>query len=459
MSDHTTTECLLFPAIFSKPVVAQFDQRQGSSDGGAILLKAADRRLRLSSSLAACLCDGRQAAKIDHELHELLSQRMFAVACGYPDTNDAARLADDPIHKLLVGRDPSNGTALASQPTLCRFENSVGPKELFRMGEALADRVLERHRRRLGRRARHITIDMDATDDPTHGQQQFSFFNGHYDSRCYLPLLTFVSFNQEPEQFLLAAVLQPGNAPPAGVGLGVLRRIVRRARRSFPRARLLVRLDSGFATPEILDYLDAAGVEYTVGLGSNAALKREAAEKMGVARHLSTVSGQTEQVYGDCLYQTGKTWSRPRRVIFKAEVVREADREPRDNPRFVVTNLSQTPQWIYERVYCQRGDSENRIKELHHGLEIDRTSCHRFWANQFRVLLTAAAYVLMQELRLRLAGTSCARAQVSTLRERLLKLGVYVVVSARRVVLHLPQSCPFFSSFRRAALMLGADTA
>jgi hypothetical protein len=456
VTDNTTTECLLFPDVFRKPVAAVFDQPQVSSDGGAILLKAADRRLRLSSSLAACLRDGRQAAKIDHQLHELLSQRMFAIACGYPDTNDAARLADDPIHKLLVGRDPSTGATLASQPTLCRFENGVERKELFRMGEALAHRVLHRHRRRLGRRARQVTIDMDATDDPTHGQQQLSFFNGHYDTRCYLPLLAFVSFNHEPEQFLLAAVLQPGNAPPAGVGLGVLRRIVGRVRRSFPKAGILVRLDSGFATPEILDYLDAAGLQYTVGLGPNAVLRREAAQKMEVARQLSVASGQTEHVHGDCLYQTGKTWSRPRRVIFKAEVVREANREPRDNPRFVVTNLSQTPQWIYERVYCERGDSENRIKELHHGLEIDRTSCHRFWANQFRVLLTAAAYVLMQELRLRLAGTGCSRAQVSTLRERLLKLGVHVVVSARRVVLHLPQACPFFAIFRRVALAFGA---
>ncbi len=456
MSDHTTTQCLLFPDVFCKPVVAAFDQPQVSSDGGAILLKAADRRLGLSSALASCLHDERQAGKVDHQLHELLLQRVFAIACGCPDTNDAARLAGDPIHKLLVGRDPASGDDLASQPTLCRFENAVGPKQLFRMGEALADGVLDRQRRRLGRRARHVTIDLDTTDDPTHGQQQFSFFNGHYDTRCYLPLLTFVSFNQEPEQFLLAAVLQPGNAPPAGVALGVLRRIVKRVRRLFPRARILVRLDSGFATPQILNDLDAARLQYTVGFGPNAALKRQAEPQMKVARQLSSASGQTEHVYGDCLYQTVKTWPRPRRVIFKAEVVRETNREPRDNPRFVVTNLSQTPQWVYERVYCERGDIENRIKELHYGLEIDRTSCHRFWANQLRVLLTAAAYALMQELRLRLAGTDCARAQVATLRERLLKLGVHVTVSVRRVVLHLPQSFPFFALFRRAALAFGA---
>ncbi len=456
MTDHTTTHCLPFPDVFDKPVVAQFDQPQVSSDGGAILLKAADRRLGLTSLLAVCLRDDRQAAKVDHQLHELLSQRVFAIACGCPDTNDAARLSADPIHKLLVGRDPVRGDDLASQPTLSRFENAVGPKELYRMGKAIADTVLRRHRRRLGRRAKKIAIDLDTTDDPTHGQQEFSFFNGHYDARCYLPLLAFVSFNDEPEQFLLAAVLQPGNAPPAGVALGMLRRIVVRVRRSFPNARILVRLDSGFATPEILNYLDAAGLRYAIGFAPNAVLKRHAEPQMKMARQLSTCSGQTEHVYGDCHYQTGKTWPHPRRVIFKAEVTCEPNREPRDNPRFVVTNLSQRPQWIYEQVYCERGDIENRIKELHHGLEIDRTSCHRFWANQFRVLLTAAAYVFLQELRLRLAGTPCARAQVSTLRERLLKLGVYVVVSVRRVVLHLPQSFPFFALFRRAALAFGA---
>ena len=179
MTQDTTTKCLLFPDIFPKPVVAQFDQRDGSSDGGAILLKAADRRYGLTERMAACLQDERQPGKIDHQITELLRQRVYGIACGYPDANDADRLAKDPIHKLLLGRDPIEGTDLASQPTLSRFENAVDRKELYRLGEALADSVMERHARRLHGRARRVTIDLDPTDDPTHGHQQLALFNGH----------------------------------------------------------------------------------------------------------------------------------------------------------------------------------------------------------------------------------------------------------------------------------------
>ncbi len=456
MPQDITTQRVLFPGLYKKPVVACFDQRQSSSDGGAILLQAADRQLGLSAALAACWRDKRQAGKVEHTIHQMLVQRIFGLACGYADTNDAAQLRNDPVHKLLAGLDPDGEKELASQPTLCRFENAIGPKELLRCAEALSDTVLARQRRRRKKRAQWITIDLDATDDPTHGEQQLSFFNGHYDHSCYLPLLAWVSFNQEKEQFLLAAVLQPGNAAPAGAGLGVLRRVVERVRGYFPDAHLRVRLDSAYATPAILDYLDEAGVKYAVSLISNAVLKREAAATMQQVRKLSAASGQSERLYGECLYQTGKTWKQPRRVIFKAEVVREGESAPRDNPRFVVTNLRPTPRWIYEKVYCQRGEIENRIKELHHGLDLDRTSCHGFWANQLRVLMTAAAYVLMQELRLRAEGTACSRSQVTQLRERLFKVGAWVLVSVRRVVLHLPQSFPFFPSFRRIALGLGA---
>ncbi len=456
MTDHTTTQCLLFPDIFPKSVVARFDQRQGSSDGGAILLKAADRRLGLVSALAACLNDDRQAGKVQHEVSEMLTQRVMGMACGYADANDAARLAADPVHKLLVGRDPVEGEDLASQPTLSRFENAADRRHLFRLAEALADCVIERHRRRLDGRARRITIDLDPTDDPTHGAQQLSFFNGHYDTWCYLPLLGFLSFNDEPEQYLVTAVLRPGNAPAARGAVGILRRLLRRIRRAFPGVRIRLRLDGGFADPELLDFLDAQpDVEYVVAMAKNAVLERRAKSAMRQARELSHASGKTEHVYRECRYAARK-WPRLRRVIIKAEVVRHPGREPKDNPRFVITNLKQSPAWIYERVYCARGEIENRIKELQNGLEIGRTSCSSFWANQFRVLMTAAAYVLMQELRLRAARTACARAQVGTLRERLLKLGAYVVTSVRRLVVHLPQSFPWLYAFRRTALALGA---
>jgi Transposase DDE domain group 1 len=456
--DFTTTECLLFPDMFGKRAVLQFDQRQGSSDGGAILLKGAERSYGLVSNLAGCLEDNRQAGKVDHSLPELLAQRVFSIACGYPDGNDSARLGADPVHKMLLGRDPVSGLDLASQPTLSRFENAVGAKGLYRMGESLALSVLERHRKRLGGKVRLITIDLDPTDDATHGAQQMSFFNGHYDNWCYLPVLGFVSFEDEAEQYLCAAVLRPGNVTAHAGAVGILRRLLLMIRSLFPAARIRVRLDGGFAHPDLLDFLDAeAKLDYVVAMANNQVLERKAEHAMQFARAIGAVTGGTEHVYDDAHY-AARSWSRERRIIIKAEVVRGQGKEPKDNPRFVITNMKQSPQWLYEKVYCQRGDIENRIKELH-ALHIGRTSCSRFWANQFRVLLTTSAYVLMQELRLRAAGTHCARAQVWTLRERLLKLGARVVVSARRMVLHLPASFPFLDDFRKVAIAVGASTA
>ena len=329
--------------------------------------------------------------------------------------------------------------------TLSRFENHVRAA-LYRMAQELAIRVVERHRRRRRGRARRITIDLDPTEDATHGAQQLTFFNGYYDSWCYLPLLAFLTFDDEAEQYLAAAVLRPGNVPATQGAVGVLRRLLALLRLAFPQARFLVRLDG--TTPEIFDALDAEpGLDYVVAMAKNAVLSRAAEPAMTAARAQSAASGQTEHGYTDVRYAAG-TWPRERRVVIKAEVVQLAGREPQDNPRFVVTNLRQTPRFIYERVYCARGDIENRIKELHDGLQIGRTSCCRFWANQLRVLLTAAAYVLMQELRLRAARTACARTQVTWLRDRLLKLGAHVVGSARRIVLHLPTATPDLHAWR-----------
>lgn len=455
MKDDSTGQSVLFAELFDKPLVAQFDQPHGSSDGGAVLLKACDERLRLTERLAACFRDERQPGKVMHTLPDLIRQRVFAIACGYADCNDAARLTDDPIQKLLVGRDPLEGEALASQPTLSRFENAAGPKVLYRMGEALADAVIERQRRRRHARAKRITVELDPTDDPTHGAQQLTLFNGHYDTWCYLPVAGFIRFDEEPEQYLFTYVLRPGNASAKLGAIGILERILTRLRAAFPKARLWVRLDGGYACPEILDFLEAEGVRYVVAMAGNAVLERIAEPWMKRARRASAQSERTAHVYAECRY-AAQSWSVKRRIIIKAEVVRLGDREPRDNARFVITNLSAAPQRVYEDIYCQRAEIENRIKELHYGLQIDRTSCTRFWANQLRVLLTAAAYVLMQELRGCAAATDCARAQVSTLRERLLKLGVWVQRSVRRIVLHLPQYAPWRSDWCRVARCLGA---
>jgi hypothetical protein len=363
----------LFSDLCKRPVVLSFDQRQGSSDGGAVLLQSANRRYGLIESMADCLRDRRQSGKVEHGLVELMRQRIHGLACGYPDANDAARLAGDPMHKMLVGRDPVAGRDLASQPTLSRFENTAGPQALYRMGMELARCVIERHGKRLGGHAR----------------------------------------------------------------------------------RIRVRLDGGFASAALFEFLDSEPkVEYVVAMGSNAVLKRRAEEAVEVARMMSELTDETEHVYDETRY-AAHSWKRERRVIIKAEVVQQGDKAPKDNPRFVVTNMKQSPQWIYEDVYCQRGEIENRIKELK-ALDVDRTSCTSFWANQLRVLMTAAAYVLMQEIRLAAALTTMARSQVWTLRERLLKLGVRVAASVRRIVLHLPESFPFRDVFRQVAQQLGA---
>jgi hypothetical protein len=436
------------------PILARFDVPYASSDGGLVLLKAVDERLRLTETMAACLTDGRQAGKVAHSLRDLIRQRVFGLAAGYLDGNDAARLADDPLHKLVLDREPLTGPALGSQPTLSRFENAVGRRDLVRLGHQLARTVIATQRRRLHGRARRITIDLDPTDDPTHGQQELSFFNGHYDTACYLPLVVTLTFDDEPIQYLAGLVLRPGNAPAGRGAIGRLRWLFRTLRRAFPRAILRVRLDGGFAGPRLLAFLDRAGVEYVVGLPGNARLAKRVRRLLGRAWVVFRATAQATPVFGETRY-AARSWGRKRRVIMKAEVVQYPGRAPRRNPRFVVTNLALEPEAVYG-IYRQRGDVENRHKELKDSLGLGRTSCPRFLANQFRVLLTATVYILFQALQQHAQATACAGAQVATLRERLIKLGVWITRSARRIVLHLPRACPWLEPWRQVARAVGA---
>jgi hypothetical protein len=454
LNEPTIAQTVLFTDLVDRPLVATFDQPHASSDGGAILLKAADRRLGLLAALTATIPDARAAARVTHGVGDLLAQRVFAIACGHPDGNDADRLAEDPIHKLLLGRDPIEGGRLASQPTISRFEHTAGPQMLIEMNEALADTVIARHRRRR-RGVRLITIDLDGTEDQTHGAQQLTFFNGFYDHWCYLPLVGTLTFDDEARQYLVAAILRPGNAAGTAGVVSLLHRLLPRLWRAFPGARLRVRLDAGFATPEIFAHLERAGVEYVVAMGNNAVLARHAEPYVAPLRAVVATTHDTATTYGEAAYQAG-TWGAPRRTIIKAEVVWHQGREPRDNPRFVITNLRQTPEWIYTHVYCARGDSENRLKELKLALAFGRTSCTRFWANQLRVTLSAAAFVLFQELQLRADRTALRGAQVPRLRQALITIGVQVVRSVRRIVLHFPRSHPDAVVWARLAHALGA---
>lgn len=457
MNEPTITQTVLFADLVDRPLVATFDQPHASSDGGAILLQAADRHVGLLAALTATVPDAREPARVTHGVGDLVAQRVFAIACGHPDGNDADRLADDPIHKLLLGRDPIGGGRLASQPTISRFEHTAAPRMLLAMSHALADTVIARHRRRR-RGVRLITIDLDGTEDQTHGAQQLTFFNGFYDHWCYLPLVGTLTFDDETRQYLVAAILRPGNAAGTAGAVSLLHRLLPKLWRAFPRARLRVRLDAGFATPEIFTHLEAAGVEYVVAMGNNAVLARHAEPYVAPLRSVVTATQDTATTYGEAAYQAG-TWPAPRRAIIKAEVVWHQGCEPRDNPRFVITNLRQTPEWIYTHVYCARGDSENRLKELKLALAFGRTSCTRFWANQLRITLTAAAYVLWQELQLRADRTALRGAQVPRLRQALITIGVHVVRSVRRIVLHFPQSHPDAATWARLARGLGAAPA
>jgi hypothetical protein len=457
MPDDSLRQSALFPELLDRPLQAAFDDPAGTSDGGAILLKALDQKLSLTEAMVAALADRRQPGKVRHSLHDLIRQRVYGLACGYEDANDAGRLAADPLHKLLVDRDPFEGDDLASQSTLSRFENSVRPAQLFRAGMAIAETLLTAHKRQLGRKVRRIVVDLDPTDDPAHGAQQGVLFNGFYDTWCYLPLLVFVSYDRAPEPQLLAAILRPGKAHPTDGTLCVLRQLLPRLRQLHPKARILVRLDGGFLAPAVLGFLDAQPrTDYVVGLPKNKVLVRKIEDLMVHAIAASHREKRTVSLFGEINDYAAKSWRKTiRRVIAKAEVVVLDGREPRPNPRFVVTDLRHTPRHVYD-IYCDRGEVENRIKELKHGLAIDRTSCHRFVANQMRLLLTTIAYALMQDLRRRVALRSNRRPQVESLRLMLLKIGARIERSARRFVVHFAENHVWKEDWLRVAATCGA---
>ena len=455
MNDASTPTAIRFDGLFPNLIITQFDQPNSSSDAGAILLRAADEQLGLTAALAEALHDRRQTSKVQHTHSDVLRQRIYSIACGYEDTNDAKRLRVDPTLKLLLNRDPHKGANLASQPTLSRFENNLSSRELLRMGIALAQRVIERQRTRLKGRAKRITIDLDGTDDPTHGQQQGALWNGFYDGYRYLPLIGTLQFNGESEQYQFVNLLRPGNANARSGAIPILRRLLPRLRVAFPKARLRVRLDAGFAAPDVFTYLEREGVEYVIATSGNRVLAKLAQPLLERARALSNASGNSERVYGHGVYRA-KSWERARRVIIKGEVTRHPGREPRDNPRYLITNIPAHPQIVYARIYAQRGDMENRIKELHHGVSIDRLSCSRYLANQARLLLHTAAFVLYQEIRTAAAGTDLAHAQVTTLRERLIKLGGTFERVKRHFILHLPQTAPWRHEWAHIATRLQA---
>lgn len=273
MKNSDTTQCLLFEGISKKRIDLRLAGEATSSDGGALLLRKADQQLGLIEAMAASVADRRDQSRVKHEMAVLIAQRVYGLACGYEDANDAAKLSSDPLMKLISGRDPE-GCDLASQPSISRFENSFSRSDLYRLGTAIMTRLLENQRRGRSGRAERITIDLDQTDDEVHGEQQLSLFNGHYGNHCFIPLLGAITFNAEPEQFPFVALLRPGNAPDKKGAIAVLRRLLPLLRTAFPRTPIYVRLDAGFCAPEILNYVEQEGLFYAIGFGKNPVLKR-----------------------------------------------------------------------------------------------------------------------------------------------------------------------------------------
>jgi hypothetical protein len=420
---------LHFGSLFSKEIVADFTGGRITSDGGGLLLREVDQRYTVSERLAACLHDSRDPERVTHDLSTLLRQRLFAIALGYEDANDAAFLARDPALKTMAGRLPDSDGDLASQPTLSRFENGVGAPELYRFSQALWDLYLATH----PNPRKVVVVDLDGTDDPTHGRQQLSFFHGYYGEHMYHPLFVF----DGQDGFPLAAVLRPGNTHDSYGAVMVLKRLLPRLKAAYPEALILVRADAGFAVPALYDYLEEQEVRYVIGFITNTRLLAKTALLAQKAEDNFETTGAKQRLFTAFAYQAD-SWDHPRRIIAKVEYTAKGL-----NQRFVVTNLSRNPQFVYDEIYVLRGDVENRIKELKLDIKADRLSCSRFLANQFRLLLHTAAYVLFWLLRRHLHGTELETAQVNTLRIKLLKIGARLRETCRRIWVHLASGYPY----------------
>lgn len=438
-----STQIEFFPPV-SKKVVADFSGGKVTSDAGALLLGEIDQKIKLTQAMASCIKDKRQPGKVRQSILDLVMERVFLIASGYEDCNDADTLKSDPVFKLLAGRHPSTDNDLASQPTLSRFENCITWRELYKMAEVFLSLFIKRHKEKPPGR---IILDADPTDDPTYGQQEFSFYHGYYENYCYLPLFVFARCDGQEEDELLAAVLRRSNIHGGYAAVSILKRIVGRLRAAFPAAEVILRADSAFALPEIYEWCERpdAGIKYLIGLPRNDRLLALSEPFMAAGRAEYEEEGEKVRRFYDIEYAAG-SWGHERRVILKAEVLAKGE-----NPRFVVTNWregkeAEDPENLYE-FYVQRGDAENRIKELKLDVKSGRTSCHSFRANQFRLLLHAAAYILVQELQKRLDGTELFKAQVETLRVRLLKIGAWVRETARRIWIRMASGFPLREVF------------
>jgi len=454
------TECSAdlfgFAPVEGREVVGAFDGGAITSDAGALLLGAADRAIELTDRFAACFHDTRRQHLVEHEVATLLAQRVFGIALGYEDLNDHDELRHDPMMAVLAGKLAArreNCAPVAGKSTLNRLElGRLQPTRYHKISHnpiairrLLVDLFLDAHERA----PQQIILDLDATDDPVHGEQEGRFFHGYYDCYCYLPLYVFCG------RHLLAARLRPASMDAAAGAVQEVARIIAQIRRSWPHVRILVRADSGFAREELMAWCEANGVHFLFGLQKNDRLVAAIASELERAEAKSRRTDKPARYFREFRYRTRRSWSRERRVIGKAEVTKDGA-----NPRFVVTSLKRAeckPKYLYEKLYCARGDMENRIKECQLDLYADRTSTATMRANQLRLWLASFAYVLLCAVRrIGLHHTPFANASCGTIRLKLLKIGALVRVSIRRIKIAMASSCPAAEVWGCAAVRLNA---
>ena len=433
---------LLLAPIGGKTVELDCDGGRLSSDAGLILLKDIDEQLGLTRALATALSDARDARRIRFTPDDLLKQRIFQIAAGYEDANDSNTLRHDPIFKLLLDRLPETGAPLASQPTISRFENSVSRTEMYRMALVLMDQFIASY----NSPPEVIVLDVDDTEDRAHGAQEHIRYDGYYGGYCFLPLHVYEGLSGR----LITTIFKAKRFSGAQL-LSVLKRLVKHLRHAWPETLIVFRGDSHFAYPEVMQWIEAqANLHYVTGLTSNGVLQKLAHEVVEQAKRAYGRDGGKVTRFHSTRYQAG-TWSRSRPVVIKVEVSEQGV-----NTRFVVTDLDQArAKELYRQIYCARGQAENDIKDHKRYLKSDRTSCHRFEANQFRLFLHSAAYVLLDTLRREvLKGTPWAWATMETIQLRLLKLGARVQELTDRIKISLPSSCPVASVLRRSLTLL-----
>lgn len=430
-----TQMVLPFSKVSGKKVEADFDGGNITSDGGILFLQSIESKLKLIDRFVDSLEDNRHQGYIRHTYSEMLRQRIFQIACGYEDANDCDDLRSDPAIKTACGRLPESAEDLASQPTMTRLENSVDRRMLYNTAYALVDAYIASY----ATAPESIILDIDDTDDATHGAQQLTLFNAYYDEHCYMPLHIYEGQSGK----LITALLRPGKRPSGKEIVSIIKRLVAHIRKSWPQVKIILRGDGHFSAPEVHDFCEAEGLWFVLGQSGNKKLCGLVSGLLEQARDLYKEKGEKIKLFRFLDYQAS-SWSKAQRLVCKVEVS-----DAGENIRFVVSNIPHgQASVIYSTMYCGRGQMENFIKNHKTYLQSDRTSCHSFKANQFRLFLHSAAYILLHTLEsTALKGTQYVKAQFDTIQKRILKVGARVRELSKKIVFHFPTSFPLKEVF------------